>query len=328
MPANNVFRWGLIGYGDLAEKRGAAALKEANRSCLNAVWGRDLKKTELFASRHAIPNACPSFDALLDEEIDGVYICTPPDTHTEFTLKALVRGKHVLVEKPMATSVSEAKAMVAASKAADRLLGVAYYRRAFPKMLYIKELIQGGTLGEPVWINIAAHSWFAPDENDPKRWRIDPLRGGGAGALADIGVHRLDLLDDWFGDLTIEHAAFTHLVHSYPVEDSSTLLLRLSNQAPVHAFFSWNTHVWMDRFELLGSEGKIIAEPLDGPDLTIIRGRDREILKIEPPVNAHLPCVENFVDAAFNKSRLFCDADAGLRGARLLSKTIQASLKN
>ena len=147
-------KWGLIGYGDLAEKRVAAALFAARSSTLCGIWGRDIVKTRDFAARHNIEQAHKSFDDLLSSDIDAVYVCTPPDSHAEYALAALHAGKHVLVEKPMAISTIECEAMIEAARENKRILGVAYYRRAFPKMQKIKALIDEGTLGAPTWVNI------------------------------------------------------------------------------------------------------------------------------------------------------------------------------
>lgn len=135
-------------------------------------------------------------------------------------------------------------------------------------------------------------------------------------------MHRLDLLDYWLPGASVKAAIFTNLVNHYDVEDGSSLLLQLPNGAPVHAFFSWNSKTWIDRFEIAGSEGKLIAEPLDGPGLTIIRGRNREELEIPPPENAHLPCVQDFVSACQEGRAPLCDASAGLRVNALLEESL------
>jgi len=319
------FRWGLIGYGDLAEKRVATALQNAAGSSLSAVWGRDPEKTRAFAERHGIKKAASSLDDLLGEALDGIYVCTPPGSHAEYAIRAAEAGCHVLVEKPMAPSSQDCDRMNAAAEKANVRIGVAYYRRAFPKMRHIRKLIQEGALGEPVWVNMAAHSWFAPAGDDPKHWRVEPELSGGAGALADIGVHRLDLLDYWLGESTVASAVFTNLVHSYDVEDGSSLVLKLSNGAPVHAYFSWNSKTWIDRFEIVGSEGKIIAEPLDSGSLIVIRGRDREELDLPPPENAHLPCVEDFLTSCQGGREPLCDGQAGKRTTQLLEASIRLS---
>lgn len=318
---NKRFRWGLVGYGDLAEKRVAAALQQSGE--LVAVWGRKIERTQDFADRHNIAQVCKSFAELAASDLDGIYICAPPNSHAEYAVAAAEADKHVMVEKPMASNVAECQRILHVADEHHVKLGVAYYRRAFPKMIRIRRLIQEGVLGEPVWVNIASHSWFAPASDDPKHWRVEKAASGGAGALADIGVHRLDLLDDWLPGAVVKSALFTNLVNRYEVEDGSSLLLQLPNGAPVHAFFSWNSKTWIDRMEIVGSEGKIIAEPLDGPHLTVIRGREREDLTIPAPDNAHLPCIEDFVAACREGRAPLCDGAAGLRTNQILEDAIR-----
>ena len=320
LSPSSFLRWGLVGYGDLADKRVAAALQKATGSELTGVWGRRHEKTREFAKQHGIPQARSTLDDLLKSEIDAVYVCTPPDSHAEYALAAIAAGKHVLVENPMAATVRDCERMIEAARSKKVILGVAYYRRAYPKMQKVKQLIDEGMLGTPTWVNIAAHSWFNPSADDPKHWRVEKARSGGAGALADIGVHRLDLLDYWMGPSTVVHRNLQHLAHTYEVEDGASVVLQLSNGAPVHAYFSWNSKTWADRFEIVGSEGKIIAEPLDGAPLTLIRGRDTEQLQIAPPENAHLPCIEDFVNAIAQKREPLCNGEAGLRANRLLEQ--------
>ena len=171
-PETAEFRWGLIGYGDLAEKRVAAALRTAAGSRLVGIWGRDPARARSFADRHQISQVHQTLESLLASDIVAVYVCTPPASHAPYALAAIAAGKHVLVEKPMAVSVQECEQMIAAANSAHVTLGVAFYRRAFPKMQRIRALIREGLLGVPTWVNIVSHSWFNPPGDDPKHGRV------------------------------------------------------------------------------------------------------------------------------------------------------------
>jgi predicted dehydrogenase len=315
--------WGLVGYGDLAEKRVAAALKNSTGGVLRGVWGRNPEKAREFAVRHEIPQAHNSYAALLDSGISAVYICTPPDSHCDYALAAFEKGLHVLVEKPMAASSGECQRMIEAARQTGKILGVAYYRRAFPKMVEVKKIIESGELGEMTWVNIALHSWFSPEKNDPKYWRVEVARSGGAGALADAGVHRLDLLQYWLGESRVLFADKQHLVQEYEVEDGSSAILQLKNGAPVHTYFSWNSKTFLDRFEITGTEGKLIMDPLDGPELTWIQGREHKELSYEVPANLHQPCVDDFVAAVKQGHRPLCDGTMGLHTNVLLEQILR-----
>ena len=135
----NAFGWGLIGYGDLADKRVAAALQQSGE--LRAVWGRQPERTADFAHRHGIPQICASLEEMLSLDLDAIYVCTPPASHANYAVAAAEHGKHVLIEKPMATSQADCQRIQRAATAHQVTAGVAYYRRAFPKMQRVRELL-------------------------------------------------------------------------------------------------------------------------------------------------------------------------------------------
>ena len=106
-------RWGIIGTGDVAERKGGPALYLAERSQLTGVTNRNLDKAQSFATRHGDPQVFQSVaEMLASEQIDAVYIATPPDSHCELTLQCANAGKHILCEKPMAFSPADCDKMV------------------------------------------------------------------------------------------------------------------------------------------------------------------------------------------------------------------------
>src|SRR5690606_4581079 len=119
-----IFKWGLAGYGDLSEKRLAAALRDNSKSTLTGVWGRQLPRARDFAQRHQISGAFDQLDDLLDSGIDGLYVCTPTASHFEYAMAAIERGIHVIVDKPMAASIGECEQLVAAAQKANVKLAV------------------------------------------------------------------------------------------------------------------------------------------------------------------------------------------------------------
>ena len=160
-------RWLLLGYGDLSGKRVAAALQQAKRSELIAVWGRQAEKCRDFAKRHQIPGYFSGMDGLgvaLKENIDAVYVCTPVDTHLDYTLQALEAGKHVLCEKPMALNIDQCQSMIDVAEKKHLKLGIAYYRRLFPNLLHIKKIIDTGQLGRIVYVNMIHQECYHPQK--------------------------------------------------------------------------------------------------------------------------------------------------------------------
>ena len=129
-----------------------------------------------------------SFDDMLDEDLDGVVIATPSGLHAQQTSAALLRGRAVFCQKPLARTAAETKAVLAAAESTDRLLGVDLSYRHTTGMQRIRELIRGGELGTVYAAELVFHNAYGPD----KPWFYDARLSGG-GCLLDLGVHLVDL---------------------------------------------------------------------------------------------------------------------------------------
>ena len=135
-------RWGIIGCGGVTEVKSGPGFQKADGSSLIAVMRRDRTKAEDYAHRHGVPRVHATADALIaDPDVDAVYIATPPGTHGELSVQTAAAGKPCLVEKPMARNHSECIRMVETFARAGTPLWVAYYRRALPRFLKVKELL-------------------------------------------------------------------------------------------------------------------------------------------------------------------------------------------
>src|SRR5262245_23832688 len=135
-------RWGMIGVGDVTEVKSGPALQKADRSSLVAVTSRTPERAHDYAGRHGVPRVLDIVGALLaDRDIDAIYIATPPSSHCKLALAVAAAGKPCLVEKPMAMSHAESAAMVDAFAAARQPLWVAFYRRALPRFLEMRHLL-------------------------------------------------------------------------------------------------------------------------------------------------------------------------------------------
>ena len=319
-----MIKWGLVGCGDIAGKRVAPAIQSQKDSELFSVMSPHPDEVETFKSLHLIEKGFTTLDAMLaDEEISAVYVATPVFLHYDAALSALSTGKHVLVEKPMAMTVKECKALVNEAEKNRVKLGVAYYRRFFPTVIEARRLISEGVIGDVVFADIQFHSWYDPKKEDPKYWRVVRSKGGG-GPLWDMGAHKLDLLIWMLGMPVGVSGTLKTLVHSYETEDSCTAALELESGAFVNASFHWNSAVWTDRFEILGTKGKLIFAPADGDTLQLERppqvsiGMGKEITSMVRPAhtNVHAPLVEDFVQA------ILCDRDPLISGVEGLKTNV------
>lgn len=221
-------RWGILGCGDVCERKSGPPMYRIAHSSLTAVMRRDREKAMDFARRHGAPKFYDDAEQLIaDPDVDIVYVATPPDSHRELTLRVLAAGKPVYVEKPMAMSHAECLEMIAASERAGRKLFVAYYRRALPYFLKIKELLQEGVIGTPQTAEIRYLRPAAPRDLDPENrpWRL--LREvGGEGYFCDMAPHTLDILDFLLGEIEDARGDTANLGGHYDVADTVTALLR------------------------------------------------------------------------------------------------------
>ena len=196
-------RWGIIGVGDVTERKSGPGFQQAERSELVAVMRRSGDLAADYARRHDVPRWYDDADELInDPEVDAVYIATPPDSHKEYAIRVARAGKAVYVEKPMARTAQECEEMISACDEAGVALFVAYYRRAMPRFVTVKELLDSGRIGQLRSVSIRNEQPAPVGEADDGGWRLDPEISGG-GYFVDLGSHILDLLD-WLlgsGDL-------------------------------------------------------------------------------------------------------------------------------
>lgn len=283
-----MLNWLLIGIGDIARRRLIPALLTEPHSHLLGFVTRDARKAEPYA----LPSWPSLEEALSSESFDAVYVGTPPALHCPLTLTALRAGCHVLCEKPFAMNYSEARQMVDEARQLGRTLGVAYYRRFYPKVLKAKELIAAGVIGRPLLAELVHHVWLAPGDIDSRAWHFDPAIAGG-GPLYDIGSHRIDVLNFLFGKPLKVNALFSRTRGRSAVEDSALVSIEYENGMRGVVDVSWLSHERRDECRILGSSGEIRLSPLNSPRMEWTDGAD----DLPMHENPHLPCIENFASA-------------------------------
>src|ERR1043166_1828775 len=141
-----MLNWIVVGIGDIAVRRVIPAIQAEPRSCLYGLVTRDLVKAGAYNTR----SWTTLDEALADPAIDAVYVGPPVFLHAPQTIQSLRAGKHVLCEKPMAMNEAEARSMLRAAEESGKTLGVAYYRRCYPKVQRARQLLEAGAIGKPV----------------------------------------------------------------------------------------------------------------------------------------------------------------------------------
>jgi len=252
-------KWGIIGCGGIVRRRMIPALSECKSSLVVAVMDVDRTATEEVAAQIGARAYFSEADLLADKDVQAVYVATPVFLHHRQVIEAASAGKHVMVEKPLALSVAQAEEMIAACKSARVFLTEGYMMKFHALNAIARDMVQQGDVGNVTFARAQLSCWY-PDL--PGAWRQDPKLGGG-GALMDMATHCYDLLQFVMGSKITEVSAFADtLTFKYPVDDSSTTLLRFANgaHAVVDAFFNVPDSAGQDRLEVYGNKGSIQAE--------------------------------------------------------------------
>lgn len=316
-------RWGILGCGDVAEKKGGPALYKAQGSELVAVMRRDRAKAEAFAQRHGAKRAYDNARALLaDPEIEAVYIATPPHLHEEQTLLAAAAGKHVLVEKPMALNGAQCDAMNRACRTAGVQLHVAYYRRFYPKFAAAKALLAQEALGQIVTARLQLCAPPPAPSGGELPWRLRPEVSGG-GLWVDVGSHRLDMLVFLLGDIAEVTGYADNRLRQSPVEDSVVACLRLASGAQATASFHFATAERRDVLEIHGTKGSLRFDPFDGEAFVQRDAQQQEIVhRFATPVPTHLPFVEALIPVYRGASSPHVTGVEGAKTTRIMDAVL------
>jgi predicted dehydrogenase len=294
-------KWLVIGIGDITRKRVIPAILAEPRSELYGLLTRDPSKAQPYGPARVFTSLD---DALSDPAIDAVYVASPVALHAPQTIASLGAGKHVLGEKPAAMNYAEAGRMAQFARASGRLWGIAYYRRLYPKLLRTRQLIAEGTIGQPVLAEANCHSWLPVQE---RSWLWDPALSGG-GPLYDIASHRIDAFNFLFGRPARATGLRSNAVHKLAVEDSATVLFDYPSGVRGVVDVRWNSHTERDQFRVIGTDGEINLDPLNGP-LLRCGGREENL---PAHANLHFPAIENFVSAVLDGAPLMCPGEEAI----------------
>ncbi len=194
------FGWGIVSTGKHPDIKIAPAMAAADGGELVGVYSRDQHRAEAFAQKHDARAAYSQLgDLLKDSRVDGVFVSSPNALHAEHVVQAAEAGKHVLCEKPMATTIADAVRMLQACRRAGVTLGIAFNLRQHPAYIRARELVAAGTLGRIV---LAQAQWAfgvrgrdgSPPRTPLTQWWDTPELIGGASTMMGTGVHSVDLL--------------------------------------------------------------------------------------------------------------------------------------
>ena len=315
-------RWGIVGVGSVCEVKSGPALQKATGSSLVAVMRRDRAKAEEFAARHGVPIVHATADALIaDPGVDAVYIATPPESHAELALRVAAASKPCLVEKPMARTHAETRAMVQAFERAGVPLWVAYYRRALPRFLLIRRLIAEQAIGRVTSIHVHLTRPLATG-HVLADWRLVPEISGG-GLFFDLASHAFDLLDFLAGPIVRVAGFSANTGGAYAAEDVTTAAFQFDHGVVGTGVWNFNAGETADRLTIAGTTGEIASAVFDDIDVIVTRNGSREVHEVRNPPHVHQPLIQTIVDEWHGRGACESTGASGARTSWVLDRCVE-----
>lgn len=324
-------RFGIVGTSGHASRVAAPVLKRSAGVALLGAAGSMPERGARFAQQHGLPRSYRSLDEMLrDREIDAVWICSPNHLHAGQVVQCAAAGKHVLVEKPLATTRADAERAGRAAEAAGITLRVGCQHRFRPAHRHLRELITSGLAGRVGYFRIHRF-WRYPyfedmDPSGPPQWRRSAEESGGW-VINDIGSHLLDLLL-WMSGLEgrLAGAVLAAQQFDLPTEDSTALLLRLGENSIGIMETSCANDSPGSRIEVYGSGGWIRADDTLSGAATITTHEGRTVsFPAVRMLDTYSDEVADFVAAVHGERGIGADAAAGIALADIIETAVKGT---
>jgi predicted dehydrogenase len=325
-------RVAVVGTGGIIRGYHLPALRNDVRVEIAGAANQHFDSLNLMAKEEGISKLYERFEDLAaDSSIGAVVIGTPNYLNAKLSIMLLQSGKHVLCEKPMATSLEDAQQMVDESEKSGCLLMIAHVWRSDPDMQWLKAIVESGTLGEVYKVKLHAVSagWGPPAGS----WRTRKELAGG-GALTDVGVHSLDTLAFLFGDRLCARRVFARTSNRFmnmEVEDSAVVLIECADGMVVTMDAGWyepNVQSLHGAVELYGDKGFARILPAD---LRVSEDVSRSRLPPPPERRHHVALsmyvdqMRNFIDAILNGEKPVCGPRDALASIELLDAAYRSA---
>ena len=319
-------KWGILGAGDVCEVKSGPAFHKADHSELAAVMRRDGAKAKDFAARHGVAKWYESVgDLLNDDDIDAIYIATPPRYHLEHCLAALDAGKHVYLEKPMGMNATECIKIIEAEKTSRGKIAIAHYRRALPAFKKIGEIITDGTIGD---VRFADVSFYLPEQNTmvPEHagnWRVNPEISGG-GLFHDLSPHLFDLLLVYFGT-PLSYEGFS--LRQNPASTADDFVQGSIVFKDYIIFrgcwcFTVGAAATSELLTITGNKGKVSCT-FFGEEVRLDTDAGEEVIEFTNPPNIQLPMIQEVTNYFLGKRDCPCSTQDGLQVMELIDRFSQ-----
>jgi predicted dehydrogenase len=253
-------RWGILSTANIGVKKVIPAMQQAEHVEVTAIGSRDQARARMVADQLGIPVSYGSYEEVLaDPKVDAVYIPLPNHLHVEWSIKALEAGKHVLCEKPIGLSVTEAEQLQAAARMYPSLkLMEAFMYRHHPQWVKTKELVDNGELGAVK----AIQAVFSYNNRNPDDIRNQADLGGGG--LMDIGCYPISVARFLFGTEPTAVAASLEYDPAFKTDRYGACVLKFAHGT---AAFTYSTQLEpRQRVNVMGTDGRIeVMIPFNAP---------------------------------------------------------------
>lgn len=317
-------RWGMIGCGDVAEVKSGPGFYKADNSTLMAVMRRNGAKAQDFAKRHNVPRWHDDANAIINaDDIDAIYIATLTDSHLDYAVRCAKAGKPVYVEKPMAMDYAQCRTMIDAAKAARTPLWVGYYRRALPRFLKVKELLERGAIGDVRLVTSRLfNKQFDPAaDTSGFAWRADPNLSGG-GLFFEGACHTMDILDFLFGPIEDVRGFAVNQGGKYKSEDLITGSYRFASGVMGQGTWCYTADYDYEMNEIVGTKGRIQFSTTAPVSIRVFHGDTSEEIPAGDPPHVHQPLIQTIVDEMNGKGKCPSTGESGSRTALFMDRLL------
>lgn len=319
-------RVALIGTSGHAERVAAKAITSTDEVEFWGVLGSTPEKGADFADRVGAHRAYVTLrDLVADPELDAIWIATPNHLHAEMGLACIAAGKHVLIEKPMATTESDACKLADAASREGVTVHVGFHQRFRPAHSRLADLVNRGDLGE---IGMVRLHHFYRYSSAPPAWRASHVKSGGW-AINDVGSHLLDLIV-WItaSPARVLGAALATQRFAVETDETDAVLLRIGE----HGIGIIGTSTAFDgatsRIEIYGSSGWARAEATwAGGGFIETSFGDRIEFEPTPATDPYQAQLKDFVTAIRGSPSIGADVEDGLQNVRLVEQTLAIAQK-
>jgi 1,5-anhydro-D-fructose reductase (1,5-anhydro-D-mannitol-forming) len=336
--SDSTLGWAIVGASSMARRNVVPAIRNqpplaeedvrypVSSSVVVGVFSRDAARARMFADQAFIPHAFVNLTDLIErQDVHCVYVGGHPRHHMQVTLAALVAGKHVLCETPMALSLEEATAMAHTAASAGLRLGVNYVRRADPAVQTMREMVVRREIGDVLGARVTNMTLLEPAL---QTWRLLP---GGGGAVLHRVVHSVDLVRYLLRDeIASVYGRSTLQILSNVVEEDVTSQLEMRRTGRiVELRDSFLVPHNATRLEIFGSAGTLVANNcfVDEPDseLLLIQNQRQIEVPLEPS-NPYVEAVRRFNQAVRDAGQPLAGSGDGVNNLTV-SLAIQESAK-